>query len=56
MKENTKILQNLSNNFDESINKLKTIFEKINKNKEELKLKVQKIFTIIRNELNNRED
>ena len=32
------------------------IFEKINKNKEEIKLKIQKIFTKIRNLLNNRED
>ena len=28
----------------------------MNENKEELKLKIQKIFTKIRNELNNRED
>ena len=38
------------------INKLKLIFEDINKNKEELKLQIQKTFTTIRNELNNRED
>ena len=30
--------------------------EKISKNKEEVKLDIQKIFTKIRNELNNRED
>jgi len=35
---------------------LKTIFAKIEKDKEELKLKVQKIFTKIRNTLNDRED
>ena len=46
----------MSNTLQDSINKLKTIFEKINNNKEELKLKIQKIFTKLRNELNNRED
>ena len=41
---------------DYSNNNLMEIFEKINKNKEEIKLKIQKIFTKIRNILNNRED
>ena len=39
-----------------SINELKTIFENINKSKEELKLYVQKIFTKIRSAINERED
>ena len=56
LKENIKCLENLSNTFEDSINKLKELFLKINKNKEELKLKIQTIFTKIRNELNNRED
>ena len=56
LKENMKCLEQLSNSFGESINKLKEIFNKINENKEELKLKIQKIFTKIRNEINNRED
>ena len=34
----------------------KIVFDNINKNKEELKLTIQKFFTKIRNELNNRED
>ena len=51
-----KLLEELSNNINESINKIKIIYEKINKEKEELKLKIQKIFTNIRNEINNRED
>jgi len=51
-----KLLEDLSNNINESINKIKIIYEKINKEKEELKLKIQKIFTNIRNEINNRED
>ena len=46
----------MSNNLKDKINELKNIFEKINENKENLKLKIQKIFTKIRNEINNRED
>ena len=56
LNENIKYLQNLSNTLKESINNLKILFEKICENKEELKLKIQKIFTKIRNELNKRED
>ena len=56
LKENIKCLEDLSNSFELSINELKKLFDKINKNKEELKLKIQKIFTNIRNSLNNRED
>ena len=54
LKENVKLLEEISNTFQDSINKLKTIYEKINEDKEELKIKIQKIFTKIRNELNNR--
>ena len=43
------------NTIEESIKKLKIIFEKINENKEDLKLKIQKIFNKIRNKLNERE-
>ena len=42
--------------MEQSIKELKTIFEKIQKDKEDLKLKIQKIFTKIRNVLNDRED
>ena len=49
-------MEEFSKNIDESIKTFKTISEKIIENKEQLKLKVQKIFTNIRNELNNRED
>ena len=45
LKDNIKILDNLSNNLDESINELKKIFEKINEEKENMKIKIQKIFT-----------
>jgi len=56
LNENVKCLENLFNTFEDSIHKLKELFLKINKNKEELKIKIQTIFTKIRNELNNRED
>ena len=54
-KENIKCLEELSNKLDKSINELKLIFDKFNGNKEILKLNVQKIFTKIRNCLNERE-
>ena len=56
LKQNLEFLQNLSNNLESTINELKTIFEKINKSKEELKVYVQKIFTKLRTDLNSRED
>ena len=54
--QNIKEFENLSSTVNESINKLKNIFEEINMKKEEMKLQIQQIFTKIRNELNNRED
>ena len=56
LKENIKYLEELSIKFEESIKEIKNIFDKINKDKEELKLKIQKIFTKIRNEINEKED
>ena len=56
LNENMKLLNELSETFKESINKIKEMVEKINENKENLKIKIQKIFTGIRNYLNNRED
>ena len=56
LKNNIKMLEELSNTLQESINKLKDFYEKINKDKEEFKLEIQKIFTKIRNALNKRED
>ena len=56
MKDNIKYLKELSNTLQKSVEELKVIFEKINENKEKIKLKVQSVFTKIRNELNNRED
>ena len=56
LKENILNIEKLSNEFDKLINEMKNIFEQINKNKEELKLNIQKIFTRIRNAVNERED
>ena len=56
LKENIKILDDLSINFKQSIDDLKKLFEKINEDKEKLKINIQNIFTKLRNELNNRED
>ena len=56
LKEDIKHLEDLSINIIESINKIKNVYEEINEKKEKLKLKIQKIFTNIRNVLNNRED
>ena len=56
LKENIQYLENLSNTITQSINELKIINENINKNKEDLKIRIQKLFTKIRNALNKRED
>ena len=56
LKNNIKILEDLTNTLVESINKLKNLLDTIENNKEDLKLKVQKIFTKIRNCLNEREE
>ena len=56
LEENLKYLEDISISFKNSINEIKEIFEKINTNKEELKLKIQNIFTKTRNILNERED
>ena len=54
--ENIKILEDLSKNLEKTINDLKIILEQKIKNKDELKENIQKIFTKIRNVLNDRED
>jgi len=56
IKENIKFLEELSNNLQQTLDLLTTLFEKIKTNKEELKINIQKVFTKVRNELNNRED
>ena len=54
--KNVQFLKSLLNSFEQINNELILLFEKINKDKEELKLKIQKIFTNIRNLINDRED
>ena len=56
LKDNIDSLNDLSKNIEKSIEELKKIFEKINEKKESLKLQIQKIFTKIRNAINDRED
>ena len=56
LKDNLKLLENLSNTFKKSINEIKILFEKMTEDKDKLKLKVQNIFTKFRNILNERED
>ena len=56
LKENIESLEKLTNTLQQTINEFKIILEKIDKNKETLKLKIQKIFTQLRNSLNERED
>ena len=59
LKDNIKYFEDNSLNFlnlEEKINKLKVSFEKFNKAKEEFKTNIQKIFTKLRNVLNDRED
>ena len=56
LKENIRCLEDLSITFGQSINEIKKILKKINEDKEALKMDIQKIFTKLRNEINNRED
>ena len=56
LNQNINKLEELLYGLDDSIKKIKALFDKINENKEELKLKIQKVFTKIRNALNDRED
>ena len=56
LKENIKILEDILVNIKESLDSIKLIYEKMNEKKENLKINVQKVFTKIRSEINNRED
>ena len=56
LKNNLKNLEELSKEFEKSLNELKEMMNKINENKENLKLEIQKIFTKLRNVINERED
>ena len=56
LKENIKCLEELGKQFNESLENLKKIFQKIENDKENLKLEIQTVFTKIRNIINDRED
>ena len=56
LKENIKKLEELSINIKETVKSIKLVFEKVDEDKEKLKLDIQKIFTNLRNELNKKED
>ena len=56
LEENIKCLEGLSKSLDNFLKELKIVSEEMSKNKEEIKLKIQKIFTQIRTALNERED
>ena len=56
LKENINYLEDLSKVFDKSIEEIKYLLDKIEKDKEELKIQIQKIFTKLRAKLNEREE
>ena len=56
LKDNIKYLEDLSKNLNNSIKELKELFDKIDERKEEVKSRIQNIFTKIRTVLNERED
>ena len=55
-KENYDKLEEISKNLENTINQFKVLIEQINKDKEDLILGIQKVFTKIRTALNERED
>ena len=56
LNENIKHLEDLEKTFNEDMKGLKEVVQKIENEKEDLKLKIQNIFTKIRTILNERED
>ena len=56
LKGNISILKHFEKNINTNIEDLKRVIEKSYRDKENMKLKIQKIFTQIRNALNKRED
>ena len=56
LNENVKNLEDLSKNIQQSIDELKKLFEKFNLDREEVKLNIQKVFSKLRNKINERED
>ena len=56
LNQNIIYLKNNRTTFDSLINKLKEAYKEISDKKEKLKIRIQKFFTKIRNEINKRED
>ena len=56
LNQNIIYLKNNRTSFDSLINKLKQTYKEISDKKEKLKIRIQKFFTKIRNEINKRED
>ena len=56
LEQNIIYLKNNRTSFDSLINKLKQAYKEISDKKEKLKIRIQKFFTKIRNEINKRED
>ena len=56
LEQNIKHLEELCKNLEKSIKEIKAIYEKINESKEQLKLDIQKVFTKMKNAINERED
>ena len=56
LEQNIKTLEELFINLKDSINQIKILFEQLEKDKEEIKLKIQTAFTKIRKNINEKED
>jgi hypothetical protein len=56
LKNNIKYLEDISLNIKNSMDELQKIINKIDENKEKLKIKISKIFTKLRNAINDREN
>ena len=56
LNDNIEKLKELLNNFEKILLLMDELFQKANEDKEKLKMEVQRIFTVIRNEVNKRED
>jgi len=56
LQENIKYLENIYKNVEKYANDSKLLYEKITDKKDQIKTEIQKVFTKLRNELNNRED
>lgn len=56
LNKNIKQLEELSTNIKEAIKKIKLLLEKVDEDKEKLKIEIQNSFTKLRNELNKKED